>query len=135
MAASEINSWIIEHGIEVLNVAGSRASKDPEIYKEVFHIVEGAVLLGLVKVNAGGNLNDYKMDDIDKIIEEIISELPLGEKVSMANMNKEAVEVLQSVFDLYIKNKIGSESEEEYTVIMKALWERLQDTHRLRVIK
>ncbi len=77
----------------------------------------------------------HKTDDIDQIVEEIISELPLGEKVSMAHMNKEAVDVLQSVFDLYIKNKIGSEHEEEYTVIMKALWERLQDTHRLKVVK
>jgi len=135
MASSEINSWIIENGIEVLNVAGSRASKDAEIYKDSFDIVKGAVLLGLVKANAGGNLNDYKMDDIDQIVDDIISELPLGEKVSMANMNKEAVEILQSVFDLYIKNKIGSEHEEEYTVIMKALWERLQKTHKLRAVK
>ena len=132
MAASKINTWIIENGIEVLNVAGSRASKDPAIYKDAFYIVEGAVLLGLVK--AGDYLNDYQMDDIDQIIEDIISELPFKEKVSMANMNKEAVEILQSVFDLYIKNKIGSEHEKEYTVIMKALWERLQETHKLRVI-
>ena len=76
----------------------------------------------------------YQADDIDKIVEEILSELPLKEKASMANMDNEAVEVLQSVFDLYIKNKIGAESE-EYTVIMKALWERLQDTHRLKVVK
>jgi Circularly permutated YpsA SLOG family len=135
IASSKINSWIIEHGIEVLNVAGSRASKDPKIYKDAFYIVEGAVLLGLVKANAGDYLNDYQMDDIDQIIEEIISELPLGEKVSMANMDKEAVEIVQSVFDLYIKNKIGSEHEEEYTVIMKALWDRLQETHRLKVVK
>ena len=135
MASSEINSWIIKNGIEVLNVAGSRTSKDPEIYKEVFHIVEGAVLLGLVKANTGNCLNDYQVDDIGQIIEDIISELPLGEKVSMAHMDKEAVEVLQSVFERYIKSKIGSEHEEEYTVIMKALWERLQDTHRLKVVK
>ena len=77
----------------------------------------------------------YQADDIDQIVEEILSELPFKEKVSMANMHKEAVEVLQSVFDLYIKSKIGSESEEEYTVIMKALWERLQNTHRLKVVK
>jgi putative molybdenum carrier protein len=135
MASSKINSWIIENGIEVLNVAGSRASKDSEIYKNAFYVVEGAVLLGLVKANAGNCLNDYQVDDIDQIVEDIISELPLGEKVSMANMDKEAVEVLQSVFDLYIKSKIGSEHEEEYTLIMKALWERLQDTHRLKVVK
>lgn len=71
----------------------------------------------------------------DRIVEEIISELPFKEKVSMANMDEEAVEVLQSVFDLYIKSKIGSESEEEYTVIMKALWKRLHETHRLRAVK
>ena len=77
----------------------------------------------------------HKTDDIDQIIKDIISELHFKEKVSMANMDKEAVEVVQSVFDLYIKNKIGSESEEEYTVIMKALWERLQETHKLKVVK
>ena len=77
----------------------------------------------------------YKTDDIDQIIEDIISELPFKEKVSMANMDKEAVKFLQSVFDLYIRSKIGPEHEEEYTVIMKALWERLQDTHRLRAVK
>ena len=79
--------------------------------------------------------DQYQTNDIDQIIDELISELPLKEKASMANMNKEAVEVLQSVFDLYIKSKIGSEHEEEYTIIMKALWERLQETHKLRAIK
>ena len=89
----------------------------------------------LKKIISGGqNLAD-QAGDIEIIVEEILSELALGEKVSMANMDKEAVEVLQSVFDLYIKSKIGSESEEEYTVIMKALWERLQNTHKLRIIK
>ena len=77
----------------------------------------------------------FQTNDIDQIVDEIISELPLGEKVSMANMDEEAIKILQSVFDLYIKSKIGSEHEEEYTVIMKALWERLQETHKLRAIK
>ena len=81
------------------------------------------------KIISGGQIG------ADQIVEEIISELPFKEKVSMANMDEEAVEVLQSIFDLYIKNKIGSESEEEYTVIMKALWERLQKTHRLKAVK
>ncbi len=85
------------------------------------------------KIISDGHL-DYQVDDIDQIVEEILSELPLKEKASMANMDKEAVEILQSVFDLYIKNKIGSESE-EYTNITNALWERLQETHKLRAIK
>ncbi len=71
---------------------------------------------------------------LDQIVDEIISELPLEERVSLANMDKENVEVLQSIFDLYIRSKIDPEEEED-TVIMKALREKLQKTHRLRVVK
>lgn len=77
----------------------------------------------------------FRTDIPDQIIDEIISELPLKERVSFANMDEKDAEILQSVFDLYIRNKIGPESEEEYTVIMKALWGKLQDTHRLRTVK
>ncbi len=58
----------------------------------------------------------------------------LKERVSLTNMDKENAEVLQNVLDLYIQSKIYLE-DEEYTVIMKALWERLQKTHKLRVVK
>jgi len=75
-----------------------------------------------------------RKDNLDQIVDEIISELPLEERVSLANMNKENAEVLQSVFDLYISSKIDPE-DEEYNVIMKALWEKLQKTHRLKVVK
>ena len=76
-----------------------------------------------------------RTDILEQIIDEITSRLPLKERVSFANMDEEDAEILQSVFDLYIRNKIGPESEEEYTVIMKALWERLQETHKVRVVK
>jgi len=41
IAASKINSWIIEHNIKILNVTGSRASKDPKIYEDTMYVVEG----------------------------------------------------------------------------------------------
>jgi len=44
-AASRLNTWIKENGIEVLNVNGSRSSEDPNIYKDTMDILEGAVLL------------------------------------------------------------------------------------------
>ena len=34
-----IRKWMYENNIEILNVAGSRASKDPEIYKKVFDVI------------------------------------------------------------------------------------------------
>ncbi len=58
----------------------------------------------------------------------------LKERVSLTNMDKENVEVLKSVLDLYIRSKIDPE-DEEYTVIMKALWKRLKKTYKLRTVK
>ncbi len=39
-AAKQIISWLAEHEIEVLNVAGPRASKDSAIYPATFDILE-----------------------------------------------------------------------------------------------
>ena len=66
---------------------------------------------------------------------QIISQLPLKERVSLANIKKKDVEVLQSVFDLYIRSKVDSKSDEEYNVIMEALWGRLQETHKMRIVQ
>ena len=71
---------------------------------------------------------------IFQIVDEIISELPLRERASLANMKKEDVDTLQHVFDLYIRSKIDLEGE-EYANIMNEIWKRLQKTHRLRLIK
>jgi len=70
----------------------------------------------------------------DTIVDEIISELPLREKTSLANMKKKDVEVLQGVFDLYIRSKVDPD-DEDYENIMNELWKRVRETHRLRVVK
>ena len=62
--------------------------------------------------------------------------MPLREKSSIANMDRDQVETLQHVFDIYIRSKIGSdESEDDFNDIMIELWERLKETHRLRSVK
>ena len=73
-------------------------------------------------------------DTIDQIVDEIISDMPLEERVSLANMNKKDVDVLQSVFDLYIRSKVDPE-DEDYENIMHEVWNRLKKTHRLRVVR
>jgi hypothetical protein len=70
----------------------------------------------------------------DNIFDEILAEMPLEEKVSLAKMKKKEVKVLQGVYDLYIRNKIDPE-DEEYTNIMIELWNRVRETHRLRIAK
>jgi hypothetical protein len=39
-AAIIINSWIEDNNVKVLNIAGPRAGKDPEIYKATFNLLE-----------------------------------------------------------------------------------------------
>ena len=74
------------------------------------------------------------IDTLYQIVDEIISEMPLREKISLGNMKREDVEDLQSVFDLYVRDKIESE-DEDYENIMHELWKRVRETHRLRVVK
>ena len=50
-AAGRINAWLAANRISVLNVAGPRASEDPEIYRAVSGILETAMHLHLM----GGN--------------------------------------------------------------------------------
>jgi hypothetical protein len=73
-------------------------------------------------------------DTIFQIVDEILSEMPLEERVSLSNMKKKDIEVLQGVFDLYIRSKVDPE-DDEYTEIINELWKRLWKTHRLRVVK
>jgi hypothetical protein len=75
-----------------------------------------------------------KKQPLYQIVDEIISELPLKERTSLANMKREDVEVLQGVFDLYIRSKVDPE-DEDYENIMQKIWKRVRETHRLRVVK
>lgn len=73
---------------------------------------------------------------LSQLVDEIISELPLQDRISFTYMNKEDVAVLQSVFEFYIRRKVGAEfNDQEFNDIMNELWKRLRETHRLRVVK
>ena len=77
-----------------------------------------------------------KEQSLSQIVDEIISELPLHDRVSTSHMSKQDAEILQSVFERYIRSKLGSEfDDEEFNNIMHELWSRLRETHRLRVVK
>jgi len=69
-------------------------------------------------------------DTVYQIVDEIISEMPLEERVSLANMKKEDVDTLQHVFDLYIRSKVDP-GDDEYARIMNEIWMKLRETHRL----
>jgi len=72
--------------------------------------------------------------NISQIVDGIISQMPLEERVSLVDMKQKDVEVLQGVFDLYIRCKIDLD-DEDHEHIMHELWKRVRETHLLRVVK
>ena len=73
-------------------------------------------------------------DIIVQIVDEIISKMSLEDKVYLANMARKDLDVLQGVFDLYMRSKVDFD-DEDCENIMHELWERLKKTHRLRIVK
>lgn len=117
-ASSKINKWIIENKIETMNVTGSRASEDSDIYKNTVYIIEGAILLGLVNAKAGEYLTDHSRKEylekahippktIDEAVERMISDLDLESKVKIANMDIENLIHIHNELYIYLKNAFG----------------------------
>ena len=72
--------------------------------------------------------------DIDRIVADILSAMPLKEKSLIANMDEKSLPYLQYAFDVYISRKIGDDPETGREV-MKRIWQTLQDTHRIRLVR
>lgn len=63
---------------------------------------------------------------------EIISTLSLRDKAAIANLNKKEIETIQAVFEHYIRIHMPELNDDEFDEIMMAIWERLNETHKLR---
>ena len=166
-AAIAINDWISKKGIAILNVAGPRASKDPKIYKDTLSILESSYYLGLVQGGAAGtaaannpvsenvNLLQRRPQSVDQAVEGLISQLPLKDKTTVANMSPDELPNLYLSIGDYIMNNFGllsgnteliescrleadgpfQREEDAVAIIIKALWQKLRQTHKLRVVK
>ena len=162
-AAIVIDDWIAKKGIAILNVAGPRASKDPKIYKDTLNILESSYYLGLVNSGRDGDKTSSETvtpssrqpQNIDEAVERLISQMPLKDKTTMANMSPDELPNLHLSLGEYIMNSFGLPSgnhklmescrleagdtfeheENAVAIIITALWKKLRQTHKLRVIK
>ncbi len=118
IAASVINAWIEIHKIEILNVAGSRASKDPEIYEDTRYIIQGVILLGLAKAQSGSFPVDHGIEEyleklpdppktVDEAADRVIADLNLRDKITIAKMDLDDMVNLHSNLHVYFKNAFG----------------------------
>jgi len=151
-AAHLLLSWIDLQHIEILNVAGPRASKDPTIYNDVFRVLEMAH-----KIHGKGLIgNTEKLPrTVDEAVERLIRELSLKDKTNIANMTENELMTLQFTLGSYIGSEFGVwtgnaellysckraagdvhvDPDHAPTVIIENLWKRLRESHKLRVVK
>jgi hypothetical protein len=163
-AAIIINDWILKNEIETLNVAGPRASKDPQIYGLVTVILELVYNLQTAKDDRQKlsfdvlKIDRPKSTDQPKTVDEAVNiltdVLSLKDKTTIANMAGGDLVDLHFSLGLSIRNSILYPRNEELlescrqktmdkylhwdqvsAVIIRALWKRLRKTHKLRVVE
>jgi hypothetical protein len=117
-AAVEIMNWIRQHGVETLNVAGSRASKDPGIYSATINVLETVFYVGIIEDNMPDFVNKpYEMDgreigrsmpsSVDEAVGRLINEMPLKDKVIIAGLKEYELLHQFGSLDIYIRNYYG----------------------------
>lgn len=138
--------------MEVLNVAGSGASKDPRIYDKVFELLNNALLILQVRSSKD---RPATPKIIDEAVEFLLTYLTLKDQTEIGNMAEDDLINLHFSFAAYIRNNFGLwggnddllndcrklvgdrflHQDDVSSVIIKELWKRLQGTHRLKTVK
>jgi len=165
-AATRIGEWLNKNEIEVLNVAGPRASKDPMIYQATADILETAFYLNLIDVGMQGpdivpdaphsQMEMQKLPQtVEQAAEKLLSKLSLRDKTMIANIPKDNLVDLYPSFETYIRNEVrlwlsgesllkscrkrsGKKDLDEHNaalIIINTLWDKLQKTNVLRIVK
>lgn len=116
-AAANICIWLSDHEIKVLNVAGPRSSKDPDIYAAVFDTIESVYYLGLIESDMEASLkadglwkNTAHPSDlpktVDEAVEDIIGDMLLRDRAALASLAEGDLVPLQLSLGLFIKQKM-----------------------------
>lgn len=78
--------------------------------------------------------NEQPSRDMALIVSDILAGMSLKEKSLIANMDEKSLPYLQYAFDVYISKSIGND-QETGRMIMKRVWQVLQETHRIRLVQ
>jgi hypothetical protein len=117
-AATALNSWINNHGIEILHVTGYRTSEDPGIYQDTFNVLESAIYLSLMQRTPAGFIqtsrsrsrkvmNENPPQTVSEAVDRLVIDLSLKDRITLANMTVGELGSLQKTLGRYIREKFG----------------------------
>ena len=155
-AAETITDWITEHGISILNVAGPRASKDPQIYDSVKRVLITVLNLDHIRSDMPDpeRIHPHLPRTVDEAVEYLMSDLDLKDKTKIAKMAEDELIYLHATLGQYVRNRFGLWAENKSLMqscglmsgqnldedecsafIVKELWSKLRTSHKLRAVK
>ena len=162
-ASVEILTWLDENNVKVLNVAGPRASEDSKIYEGVKEVLENLLFLESKRDQILGSLhlskatiheNIKRPETVDEAVDRMMSEMKLKALATLARMDGDDLIHLHFTVGLWIRNNFVHPRNEKllescrkvsgdkylhfaqmHMVIIRELWKKLQQTHKLRTVK
>jgi hypothetical protein len=155
--------WIDEQEIKTINVAGPRESKDPKIYERVTDVLDSTLILklkreelaSLPKLKKKPTAKSFKRPTtVDEAVDILMTEMKLKDLNKLAQMPEDDLVYLHFTVGMWVRSNFVYprndrllESCRELTgdkylhwaqmhmVIIRELWKRLQETHKLKVVK
>jgi ribosomal protein S13 len=86
--------------------------------------------------------NNNISKSVAEIVDQVIDDLSLEDRVIMANLEDDQIEFINKLIADYIQTKLneslikkGEMDLTEPEAIVKEVWNRLRETHKLRVVK
>ena len=156
-AAQSIHTWIRERHIGVLNVAGPRHSQDKRIYRATFDILEAALQMSMISthMNPSAERLQRAPGNVNEAVEQLTSQLTLKDKSKIARMGHNDLKILDHTLGRYIEDHFGLrdgndalisscgfvlgkgsiKEAEAVSLIIRKLWEKLQSSHALRIVR
>ncbi len=148
-AVEIIRSWLGVRKIETLNVAGSRASENPDIYETVLSIMKSVLYPPPEKIAE----NQPKC--VAEAVDVLVSMMTKKEMVTISRLSESDIIYPSKNLLLFICKKFGLDSGNKplmqscmhisnnseldwqgaSALIIRELWLKLHETHRLRVVK
>ncbi len=161
-AATLICDWAEAHKIRTIYVTGPQQSEDDAIYANSCSVLEASVYLGFIKSTSLGSFRgaDSGGPDagqpatVEQAVERLKAALSLKDRVAVANTGADQLdgiyhwlaEYIKKAFGLYAGNQELLKNcathtglsdvlpDEACMVIIRALWQELQRTHRIRLV-
>ncbi len=161
-AATLICDWAEAHMIRTVYITGPLDSEDGAIYGNSCSVLEASVYLGFIKSTSFGpfrgadpaGAGEGQPATVEQAVERLKAALSLKDRVAVANTGSDQLdeiyrwlaEYIKKAFGLYTGNPellrscaayAGSGDplpDEACMVIIRALWEELRRTHRMRLV-